>query len=184
MSVTPEQAQTVLEQADCLYTRQQVEDALDRVAEAVTERLGKCNPLVLCVMTGALMPTAYLLSRLRFPLQLDYIHATRYGNKTSGGELHWITRPQYPLQDRDVLIVDDILDEGPTLAAIVAECRKQGAKSVHTAVMVEKEHDRKAADIKADFVGLPVEDRYVFGYGMDYKNYWRNIDGIYAVKGS
>jgi hypoxanthine phosphoribosyltransferase len=85
------------------------------------------------------------------------------------------------LRDRTVLVVDDILDEGLTLAAIVDFCRQQGARAVYSAVLVEKVHDRKSAAVEADFIGIKVEDRYVFGYGMDYHGYLRNVRGIYAV---
>lgn len=92
--------------------------------------------------------------------------------------------PMIEFRDRPVLIIDDILDEGHTLAAIIDYCREQGAASVQCAVLVDKQHERKARpDLKADYVGLEVEDRYIFGYGMDYQGYWRNAPGIYAVKG-
>ena len=80
-----------------------------------------------------------------------------------------------------VLIVDDILDEGLTLDAIVGYCRQQGAKEVHSAVLVEKNHARRANHISATFTGLQVDDRYVFGCGMDYKGYMRNLPEIYAI---
>ncbi len=172
----------IMSEADCLYTAKEVGVALDNIAQAITNKLYDRNPLVLCVLTGAIIPTGNLLTRLNFPLQLDYLHVTRYGDKTSGGKLDWLSEQNYSLQDRDVLIVDDILDEGITLKAIVEHCNKAGAAAVYSAVLVEKCHDRKT-DIKADFVGVKTEDRYLFGYGMDYKGYLRNADGIYAVKG-
>jgi hypoxanthine phosphoribosyltransferase len=101
----------------------------------------------------------------------------------SGGELHWKALPQLALLDRTVLVVDDILDEGHTLQAILNAIKAQGAEQVYTAVLLDKQHERKAnPDYKPDFVGLTIPDRYVFGYGMDYKEYWRNAPGIYAVK--
>ncbi len=175
-----EHAVQVYEQADVLYTEAQVEGALDRMAEAITGALADQDPLLLCVMLGGLVPTGKLLSRLAFPLQLDYVHATRYEGTTQGGELRWVAEPQCDLNGRTVLLVDDILDEGHTLAAIHQACRTLGAARVQSAVLVEKRHARKA-DYQADFVGLEVEDRYVFGYGMDYKGYLRNAPGIYAV---
>ena len=131
-------------------------------------------------MNGGLIVTGLLLSKLDFPLQQDYIHATRYRGETSGGDLDWITEPRHSLSGRHVLIVDDILDEGLTLAAIVDYCRNAGAVSVDTVVLVEKIHDRKQG-IQANYVGLKTEDRYLFGYGMDYKGYLRNAPGIFAV---
>jgi len=183
MSITPQEAFAAYAEADQLYTAQQVEQALERMAQEISGRLRDSNPLVLCVMLGGMIPAGQLLSRLEFPLQLDYIHATRYRGKTSGGELHWIARPSTPLKDRVVLVIDDILDEGKTLAAIVDECKVLGAREVYTAVLVDKRHDRKQG-MTASFTGLEVEDRYVFGCGMDYKGYLRNLPGIYAVKGT
>ena len=181
MAITPEHAQSVYENADLIYSHEQLVDALDKLAADITSRIGDANPLVLCVLNGGLIPTGYLVTRFNFPMQLDYLHATRYRGNTTGGELHWYTRPQESLKDRVVLLVDDILDEGHTLKAIVEECRAAGAKEVLTVAILEKMHGRpKATD--ADFVGLPVVNRYVFGFGMDYKEYLRNVPGIYAVK--
>lgn len=172
----------VMNEADCLHDQQAVEAALDKMATAIGSVMQHRNPLVLCVLTGAIIPAGHLLTRLPFPMQIDYIHATRYRGKTSGGELNWKVRPTHSLKDRTVLVVDDILDEGITLAAILEHCRQEGASEVYSAVLVEKQHDRKNG-LQADFVGLRTEDRYLFGYGMDYKDYLRNAPGIYAVKG-
>ena len=181
MSISPEQASKVLADADCCYTRQQIEQAIDKMAREISDQLSGLNPLLLCVMTGGLIITGDLLLRLDFPLQYDYIHASRYAGATRGAELNWITRPHLSLRDRHVLIIDDILDEGVTLRELLAYCNQQGVKSARTAVLVNKLHDRKQLD-SADFIGLTVEDRYVFGYGMDYKGFLRNVPGIYAVK--
>jgi hypoxanthine phosphoribosyltransferase len=174
----------VMNEADCLYTDAQLEAAIDAMAVTINSQLADSNPVVFCVMNGGLIFTGKLLPRLNFPLELSYLHATRYRNETSGGELFWKAKPEISFIDREVLIIDDILDEGHTLAAIIDFCRHAGASKVHTAVLIDKVHDRKARpDFKADFVGLPCEDRYIFGYGMDYKGYWRNAAGIFAVKG-
>ncbi len=170
--------------AEQLYSQHEVEAALDRLATDIGQAIGEHNPLLLCVMTGGLVCAGELFTRLDFPVQLDYLHATRYQGTRGGSELKWVTRPSQPLQGRTVLVVDDILDEGLTLAAIVDYCRAQGARAVYSAVLVEKLHDRKAGSMVADFVGLQIADRYVFGYGMDYHGYWRNVRGIYAVAGS
>jgi len=181
VTVTAQQAFAVYAKADRLYSESEVESALDGMATAVGAKLKDTNPLVLCVMTGGIVVTGKLLTRLNFPLQLDYLHATRYRGATEGGALHWLARPATPLQGRVVLVVDDILDEGWTLEAILEECKAQGASAVHSAVLVDKKRDRKNS-LHADFVGLKVEDRYVFGYGMDYHTYLRNAPGIFAVK--
>ena len=182
MSITPDEVRRVAAEADCLHTREEVERELDRLAAEITACHADSNPVFLVVMTGALIPAGHLLTRLDFPLQVDYIHATRYGNATTGGELAWQTEPGIDFADREIIVFDDILDEGVTLAAIVDYCRERGARNVFTAVLVEKQHERKQG-IRADYVGIRVVDRYVFGYGMDYKGYLRNVAGIYAVKG-
>lgn len=182
MAITAEEAQRVYREAECLYDRTQVEEAITRMASDITAYLHGENPVVLCVMSGALIPAGILLTHLDFPLELDYVHATRYCGATSGGEMNWLARPRTPLLDRTVLVIDDILDEGVTLAAILEDCRRQGARKVQCAVLVEKKHERKNG-LKADYVGLEVADRYVFGFGMDYKEYLRNAPGIFAVKG-
>jgi len=168
-------------EADCLVSVEQAEKALDKLALEITGRHKNNNPLIVCVMNGGLIVTGCLMSRLDFPLEQDYIHATRYRGETRGGELKWIVQPQHSITNRHVLIVDDILDEGYTLAAIVEYCRKLGAASVETLVLVEKQHKRKQG-LRADYVGLELEDRYLFGYGMDYRGFLRNAPGIFAVK--
>lgn len=183
MSVDFEHIKQVMSEADCLYNQQQIEAAMDVMAEEINAALRDSNPIVYSVMNGGLIIAGQLLTRLDFPMEVSYLHATRYRNKLSGGELFWKARAEHSLVGRTVLIVDDILDEGHTLAAIVEYCRDAGAAQVMTAVLLDKRHDRKAyAGMRADFTGLDVEDRYLFGYGLDYKGYWRNAAGIYALK--
>lgn len=172
----------VMQRATCLYTGGEVSKALSDMAKEISAQLKDSNPVVLCVMIGGVLPTGGLLNRLDFPLQVDYVHATRYGDKIVGETLEWIVTPRVCLKDRTVLIVDDILDGGITLTEIAKYCKDQGAKEVKTAVLVEKNVERaKGAIQKADFTGVTVENRYVFGFGMDYKRYLRNAPGIYVV---
>lgn len=171
----------VKQNAILLHDEPSVETAIDRMAVEISQRLADKNPLVLCVINGGIIATGKLLPRLDFPLTLDSIHASRYRNQTSGDEIHWLFKPTTPLQDRTVLIVDDILDEGHTLKAIVDWCAEQGAAETYSAVLLEKELGC-VKPIQADFVGLQVGNHYLFGYGMDYKGYLRNAAGIYACK--
>lgn len=178
--ISPQEAHDVLRKAQLLYSQSEIERVLDRMAREITAKLADANPLLLCVLNGALIPMGHLLTRLNFPLRHDYIHASRYRGETSGKELEWISKPHTPLQNETILIVDDILDEGVTLAEIVKACRNAGAKDIFTAALVEKRHERGNGFV-CDFVGLEVEDRYVFGFGMDYQGYLRNVPGIYAL---
>ncbi len=180
MLISAKQAMTVYRNAKRLYAQEEVEAAMDHMGVEITHRMMDSNPIALCVMNGGLVPAGQLLTRLDFALQVDYIHATRYRGKRSGGNLHWVQRHNECLKGRTLLIIDDILDEGITLAAIVDACRQQGAEEVLSAVLVEKQHDRSNG-FRADFVGLKAEDKYLFGYGMDYKGYLRNAPGIFAV---
>lgn len=179
-----EEAGKVFAEADLLVSDSEVATAIGRMAEEITACLKEANPVLLCIMNGGLIFTGQLLTRLKFPLQVDYVHATRYGHAHNGASLNWTVRPQLDLKGRTVLLLDDILDEGVTLAAIADYCRQQGAGRVLMAALVEKLHLRKVTPgMRADFSGIEVGDRFLFGYGLDYKGYWRNAPGIYAVKG-
>ena len=178
----PDQIRKVYEKSSCLYTTEEVEAALDRMAVAINDKLSDKNPVILCVMIGGLVPMGNLLLRLNFPLEVDYLHATRYNSGVVGGSLEWKVRPRLDLRGRTVLIVDDILDGGVTLAAILSEIKSLGAIEVYSAVLVDKHRKRVENGLKhADFVGLEVDDHYIFGYGMDYNEYLRNVPGIFVV---
>lgn len=178
----PNFIQEVYTKSSCLYTGAQVHAALDQMANAIYKTLYDKNPLVLTVLMGGMISTGHLLTRLEFPLTLDCIHATRYNSGLTASHIKWLALPRSSLKDRAVLIVDDILDAGITLAAIVNYCKAQGAKAVYTAVLVEKLNSRVTEGLqKADFVGLTALNQYLFGYGLDYKEYLRNAPGIFAV---
>ncbi len=182
MELTKDKIQTILSNAECLYSQDELNAALDRMAQEITHKLKDANPLILCVMTGALITTGHLVTRLHFPLEIDYIHATRYRGSTRGGDLHWLVEPRQHLKDRTVLIIDDIMDGGLTLAAIIDYCKQAKAKSTYTAVMVSKNRKREAGvNFEPNFVGVTTEDKFLFGFGLDYEEYLRNIPGIYAV---
>ncbi len=173
----------IFEQAEQLYTLAEIDQVLEQLAKKLTQQYADDNPVILCVMNGSVMTTGHLLPKLAFPLELDYIHATRYGEKTVGGDLVWQSEPMIDLANRTVILIEDIYDQGVTLMALRAFCEKAGAKTVVCLALVEKLHDNKVGQIP-EFIGMTVPDRYVFGFGMDYQGYWRNAPGIYAVAGS
>jgi len=182
MTETVERVQSLLKDAECLHSFTEVNQALDRMATDITLKLEHLNPIIICVMTGALITTGHLVTRLHFPLELDYIHVTRYRGATRGGDLHWLVEPRKSLEGRNILVVDDIMDGGLTLQAIIDYCQQAKAKSVHTAVMVSKIREREpGVNFEPDFVGLTTEDKFLFGFGLDYEEYLRNVPGIYAV---
>jgi len=180
--MSPQDARQILDEADLLVPAEAAALAVRRVAGEIALRLADANPLVLAVMGGAVVFTGQLLPLLAFPLDFDYLHVTRYGDVTTGGQLEWIVKPRSAVAGRVVLVVDDILDEGVTLAEVTRSLMQQGAREVLNAVFADKDLGR-AKPIAADFVGVRLPNRYVFGYGMDVKGAWRNLPAVYAVKG-
>ena len=176
-----QQAREMLADAEMIHEPQAIQAALDPLAAKIRDRLADAYPLVLCVMTGGVVFCGQLLPRLDFPLDFDYLHATRYGPETQGGKISWRTAPWTPVKGRTVLVVDDILDEGVTLAAVKESLLRLGAVEVLTAVFADKENGKKKP-LTADFTGLTVPDRFVFGFGMDAGGAWRNLPAIYAKK--
>ena len=172
-----------LEESDPIASAEEVQAATKRVAAEISKSMAKSYPLVLVVMGGAVVFAGQVLPLLRFPLDLDYIHASRYGVETVGAKIDWRVAPPANVRGRAVLVLDDILDGGQTMAAIRDRLLELGAASFHCAVLVEKRLARPKP-IKADFVGLTIEDRFVFGCGMDAKGFWRNLPEIRAMRGS
>lgn len=176
-----EEARKLLAEAELIHSEAAVQAALDEVAGRIRARLAEKHPLVLCVMAGGVIFCGQLLPKLDFPIDFDYLHATRYGPETQGGKISWRMAPWTSVKGRSVLVVDDILDEGVTLAAVKDSLLHLGAAEVLLAVFSDKLNG-KPKPITADFVGLAVPDRFVFGYGMDVGGAWRNLPAIYAMK--
>ena len=171
----------VRENADVLISEQEINQAIDVVAKDIESTLDSEVPIILCVMKGGLMFTSALMQRISSPMILDYVHVDRYRNKTQGVSIHWHKEPDTSLKDQTVIIVDDILDEGYTLQELIAYCQAKGAKKVLSAVLLKKKLSNAPTSVTPDFIGLEVTDRYVFGWGMDYKGYLRNLSSIYAI---
>jgi len=171
-----------LVQSDLLFDRARLVAAIEGMGRAIAEKLEPEPPVFLTVMNGGLIFGAALALAIPADLEFDYVHATRYRGGTQGNELLWIKQPRLALAGRTVLLADDILDEGYTLRAIRDFCLDQGARRVLIAVLCQKRHGRTAPGVVADFVGVDVPDRYVFGFGMDYYEQGRNLPGIYALK--
>jgi hypoxanthine phosphoribosyltransferase len=179
--LTAAQAWKMLDEAELVCPAEEVDRAIDRLAIEITTRFRDAYPLVLCVMNGALFFCGKLLPLLRFPLHLDYVHASRYGAEIDGRTVRWKVEPGELVKGRAVLVVDDILDAGDTLAAIKAKVVERGAASCHVAVLTDKLTGRPKP-IEPDFVGLRIPDRFVFGCGLDAYGSWRNLPAIYALK--
>lgn len=166
--------------AECLYDRAAIDGLLDTQAAILNERYAGACPLVLCVMTGAVVYAGHLLPRLKFSLDLDYVHASRYGDERTGGALNWLVRPRKPVRDRDVLLLDDILDEGVTLNEIAQWLKAEGARSVEIAVLTHKEKSMPQP-CEPNYPALKTPDQYVYGFGLDVDGLWRNANGIFVA---
>jgi hypoxanthine phosphoribosyltransferase len=170
-----------LQYAELIHSKQEVQATILSIADQLNQVYANDAPIVLCVMNGGAVFSGQLLPQLTFPLEFDYVQATRYHETTEGKHLIWIIKPNNTVKNRNVLILDDILDEGITLKAIVDECLMLGANEVKVAVLVEKQLN-KVKSMHADYVGLRVPNRYVFGCGMDVCGWWRNLPSIYALR--
>lgn len=172
--------QQYLKDAELLHSDLEVQLALSNIAAQLNRDYASESPIVLCVMGGGVIFTGMLLPKLLFPLEFDYVQASRYHGATVGQNLEWVIKPKQSIKNRTVLILDDILDEGVTMRAIVDECKQLGAKSVKVAVLADKALSQ-SKPIFADYIGLTVPNRYVFGCGMDVYGWWRNLSAIYAL---
>ncbi len=178
-----DRAQQVHQDAELLFDEAAVEQAIYELAQRVEAECAGEFPLVLCVMNGGLYLTGQLLRHWNFPLTLDYVHATRYRLATLGKDVLWKAYPQNEIRDRNVIIVDDIFDQGYTLEEVKSYCLKHGAIKCISVFLIRKTHDRKTANIQPDYVGLECGDCYVYGAGMDLNGHFRNLSSIHFVAG-
>ena len=180
-----DKALSLLNDAEQIFDTAAVQQAVENMAKKLNERFNTENgapfPLVLGVMGGAVVFCGQLLTKLTFPLEFDYMHVTRYGGKDQGGSIEWKVIPRSNVEGRTVIVLDDILDEGETLAHVKERLLAMGAAEVVLAVFAEKEIG-KTKPVQADYVGLTLPNKFVVGYGMDAYGYWRNLPGIWAIK--
>jgi hypoxanthine phosphoribosyltransferase len=177
-------AHTLLEHAEPIVSSEEVQAAVHRVADELNRRFGdpdeQAFPLVLGVMGGAVVFTGNVLPLLDFPLEFDYIHVTRYGDEDQGGQVVWKVIPRQNVAGKTIVVLDDILDEGETLAQVKQRLLDMGAKEVIICVFADKDIGR-AKPVHADIIGLTIPNRFVVGFGMDVYGYWRNLPGLWAI---
>ncbi len=184
--MTLDEANAIFANSDLLFDRDAVDAATARIATEINRDYADKYPLILSVMGGAVVFTGQLLPQLSIACDFDIVQASRYGNAKVGAELTWRVAPRDNLAGRHVLILDDILDEGITLAAIVDLVKRTGALSVACAVFCVKDYGDEInakKPLKAEYVGISVPNRFVFGYGMDVSGAWRNLGEIRAIIG-
>lgn len=181
MSTEAHPLAAVLPRARRLYARAELEAAIARIGRELGQALDGERALLLTVMNGGMFFASALAFAIEADLDFDFAHATRYGNATVGRDVHWRHRPTAAMAGRTVILADDILDEGYTLAALRDYCLAQGARRVLVAVLCDKRHERRMRGMHADFVGVELPDLYVFGYGLDYYGQGRNLPDIWAI---
>jgi len=172
--------QDFLQSTEQLYSLKQLDESLNKMASLIVNDYLNEKLLVIGIMNGALITAGQLLPKLNLSVDVDYCHATRYGKDIVGNQLEWLVYPRTSIAGRSVLLVDDIFDEGVTLKLIAEYCREQGAKDVRSAVLLNKDHQRKVDHFSVDYSALTIVDRYVFGFGLDYQGNYRNAPGIYV----
>ena len=179
--MTSQELQQIKDNSDLVFSHSQIKSAVEAMGFALEAKIKEKNAILICVMNGGITITADLLRQLDCEVRFDYLQVARYRDKTVGGSLHWLKEPQLSLEGQTVVLIDDIYDEGYTMEELVSYCEKHGAKEVITAVLLLKKKQTPQVSMKPDIYGLEVNDRYVYGYGMDYKGYLRNVPAIYAI---
>jgi hypoxanthine phosphoribosyltransferase len=176
-----QQLQQVKENSDLIFSASQIKTAVEQMGLKLEAKIENKNAILICVMNGGIIMTSDLLRSIDCDVRVDYLQVARYRDKTVGGSLHWLKEPQLSLEDQTVVLVDDIYDEGYTMEELVSYCKRHGANEVITAVLLLKRKSTPQVGLKPDIFGLEVTDRYVYGYGMDYQGYLRNVPAIYAI---
>lgn len=158
-------------------SEEQINQRVEELAEILTEKYQDKDPLVVAVLNGSFMFCSDLLKKMNFPLELNFIKVSSYGNKTESSGNIQIDGGRIDMKDRNVLIVEDIIDSGNTLKKLSEYFAQLGAASVETVVLLDKP-SRREADIEADYAGFKIADQFVVGYGLDYAQYYRNLPYI------
>lgn len=164
-----------------LVTERQIDEAVNELAAQLTDEVGDRDPLLVGVLIGAFVFMADLVRALDFPLEVDFLNASSYGDGTDPGALEIVSDLTCDVAGRDVVIVDDICDTGQTLRALVLMLRDRGAASVRSCCLLDKP-ERRTCDFEPDYVGVSIPDRFVVGYGLDYAGGCRNLPCVGVLR--
>ncbi|MDR0934155.1 MAG: hypoxanthine-guanine phosphoribosyltransferase [Burkholderiaceae bacterium] len=179
-----ERAKKILASTEQICTPEQVQAAVAKIAAELNDRFNNLEPgsfpLFLGVMGGAVVFSGQLLPHLTFPLEFDFIHVSRYGNEDHGSEVIWKVIPRQNVMNRVIVVLDDILDEGETLAHVQRRLLDMGAAKVLLAVFADKQLGAKKP-VTPDHIGMTLPNKFVIGFGMDIEGYWRNLPDIRAL---
>ena len=164
-----------------LLNERQLQQGVDRLAAEISAAWGQRPMTMIGVLNGCIVFIADLIRRLKMPVRIELIQASSYRGQTTRGPLRLAADRQLEIRGRHVLLVDDILDTGHTLAALQNRLHEAGAASVRTAVLLRKAGCQEV-EIHADFVGFELPDQFVVGYGLDYRDQLRNLPYLAAME--
>lgn len=167
-----------------LYTQEEVTQRVNELATALTAKYRGKYPVVVPVMTGAMMFAAELMKRLDFKLNIDYVDVSSYEDSTtSAGRVRLLRDLSHDVNGRPVLIIEDIIDTGHTLQFLNRLFASRGAKEVKICSLLDKPA-RREVDVEADYVGFTVPNEFIVGYGLDYDGLYRNLPYVGILKRS
>lgn len=164
-----------------LFSEDVILAGIDQVARAIVERFDGRDFTVVSILKGSCIFSADLIRRIPVPLELAFVSASSYRDKTTSGELEISFFPTGEIEGRSLLLVDDILDTGQTMSRLKAEFLARGASEVATCVFLDKP-SRRAVELDADFKVLEVDDLFVVGYGLDFNGRYRNLPYVGVLR--
>jgi len=165
-----------------LYSRQQIAETVDRLAAELNRDYPGKHPVLIGVLKGSFMFLADLIRLLDFTLEVDFVRLSSYGaGQKSSGKIRVVADLQRSVKDRDVLVVEDIVDTGLTTGFLLAHLRKQKPSSLKLCALTEKPSRRKTP-VAIDYLGFTVPDKFIVGYGLDWDERFRNLPGIYVLE--
>lgn len=154
--------------------------AVKKVAEQINADLAGTNPLFICVLNGAFMFASDLMKEINFPCEITFIKLSSYQGLYTSGNVKEIIGLNESVVDRNVVVVEDIVDTGITMERILESLLAKGAKSINVATFLQKP-DALQRDIKIDYIAMQIPNDFIVGYGLDYDGYGRNLKNIYTV---
>ncbi len=166
-----------------LFNRQEIEAAVRRLASEISKDYRNKNPVLLGILRGSFVFLADLIRHLDFPLEVDFIGLSSYGSSTqTSGKIKVVKKLETPVQDRNVLIVEDIVDTGLTTAFLIDYLKKRKAASVRLCALTDKP-SRREVPVKIDYIGFTVPNKFLVGYGLDANQKFRNLPDICYLEG-
>jgi len=165
-----------------LIKHQEIKRAVARLARAIRHDYMEKNPLLIGILKGSFIFMADLVREIDMPLEVDFIRLSSYGGGIqSSGKIKVLSRLNEPVEGRHVLIVEDIIDTGLTTAYLIKYLKRKGPASVRLCALTEKPSRRKI-DVKIDYTGFTVPDKFIVGYGIDWNEKYRNLRDICYIE--